>query len=277
AANRIAQPTGTSYNDSSLAAGSYYYKVQAEDAAGNLSPASNEASAVVGDTSPPTAPGTLSATGAVGKATLSWGAASDNVGVVRYDLYRSTSSGFTPSAGNRIAQPTGLSYADSGLAIGSYYYKVQAEDGAGNLSGPSNEVQAGVADSSPPSAPAGLSATVVGTSVNLAWSASSDNVGVTRYNLYRGTSPGFTPSLANRISQPVGTLYSDLGLAAGSYYYKLTAEDAAGNLSPLSNEVSALIPDTSPPSVPANLTATGGPGQASLTWSAASDNIAVTR
>src|SRR5207342_3335138 len=374
AANRIAQPTGTSYNDSSLAAGSYYYKVQAEDAAGNLSPASNEASAVVGDTSPPTAPGTLSATGAVGKATLSWGAASDNVGVVRYDLYRSsvsgftpsagnriaqpsgtsyidlttpgsyyykvaaedgagnigpasneasatvladtspptvpanlaasvsggtvnlswsassddvavakydvyrgTSAGFTPSAGNRIAQPTGTSYADSGLAVGSYYYKVQAEDGAGNLSGPSNEVQASVADTSPPTAPSGLSATVVGTTVNLSWAASSDNVGILRYNLYRGTSAGFTPSLANRIAQPSTTLYSDIGLAAGTYYYKLTAEDAAGNVSGLSNEASALIPDTTPPSAPANLSATGGAGQASLSWSAATDNIAVTR
>ena len=43
----IAQPTGTSYTDTGLAAGTYYYKVIAEDAAGNVSPASNEASATV--------------------------------------------------------------------------------------------------------------------------------------------------------------------------------------------------------------------------------------
>ena len=57
AANRIAQPTGTSYTDAGLAAGTYYYKVVAEDAAGNASPASNEASATVtGDVVAPNGP-----------------------------------------------------------------------------------------------------------------------------------------------------------------------------------------------------------------------------
>ncbi len=83
------------------------------------------------------------------------------------------------------------------------------------------------------------------------------------------------PLLANRIAQPVTTLYSDLGLAAGTYYYKLTAEDGAGNVSGLSNEASALIPDTTPPSTP-TLSATGGAGQASLSWTAATDNVGVT-
>ena len=167
AANRIAQPSGTSYNDTGLAAGTYYYKVTAEDAAGNVGPASNEASAVVGDTTPPSAPGTLSATGAVGKATLSWGAASDNVAVVRYDVYRSTTPGFTPAAGNRIAQPSGTSYTDT-VTPGTYYYKVQAEDAAGNIGPASNEASALVsADTSPPSAPANLAASVSGGTVNL--------------------------------------------------------------------------------------------------------------
>ena len=59
AANRIAQPTGTSYSDTGLATGTYYYRVTAEDAAGNVGPASNEASAVATgdrDSTPPTAP-----------------------------------------------------------------------------------------------------------------------------------------------------------------------------------------------------------------------------
>ena len=196
AANRIGQPSGTSYSDSGLAAGTYYYKVTAEDAAGNVGPVSNEASAVVGDTTPPSAPGTLSATGAVGKATLSWGAASDNVAVVRYNVYRSTTPGFTPAAGNRIAQPSGTGYTDT-APPGTYYYKVQAEDAAGNIGPASNEASALVsADTSPPSAPANLAASVSGGTVNLSWSASSDDVGVVRYNLHRGTSAGFTPSAA---------------------------------------------------------------------------------
>src|SRR5207342_1492573 len=275
--NRIAQPSGTSFVDTT-APGTYYYRVAAEDGAGNIGPASNEASAtVLADTTPPSAPSNVGASVAGRTVNLSWSGSSDDVAVTRYDLYRGTSAGFTPSVGNRIAQPVGTSYSDSGLAIGTYYYKVQAEDAAGNLSGPSNEVAATVADSSPPTAPSGVATAVVGTNVNISWTASSDNVGVLRYNLYRGTSAGFTPSLANRIAQPVTTLYSDLGLAAGSYYYKLSAEDAAGNVSGLSNEAQAVIPDTTPPTTPGSFTASGGAGQAQLSWTAATDNVAVTR
>ena len=123
------------------------------------------------DTSPPTAPGALSASGAVGKATLSWGAATDNVGVVKYDLYRSSVSGFTPALGNRIAQPTGTSYTDT-TAPGSYYYKVAAEDGAGNIGPASNEASATVlADTTAPTAPSNLTASVAGGTVNLSWLA----------------------------------------------------------------------------------------------------------
>ena len=51
------------------------------------------------DTTPPSAPGTLIATGAVGQVNLNWGAATDNLFVSSYNVHRSTSAGFTPSAG----------------------------------------------------------------------------------------------------------------------------------------------------------------------------------
>src|SRR5207244_2060037 len=94
-------------------------------------------------------------TGSVGSAALSWAAASDNVAVVRYDVYRSQTSGFTPAVGNRVAQPTGTSYTDAGLAAGSYYYLVQAEDAAGNLGAASNQASATVS-APPPPPPGGL-------------------------------------------------------------------------------------------------------------------------
>ena len=53
--------------------------------------------------------------------------------------------------------------------------------------------------STAPSQPVGLVGSVVGSTVNLSWTASSDNVGVTRYNVHRGTSAGFTPTVANRV------------------------------------------------------------------------------
>src|SRR5262249_20102697 len=94
------------------------------------------------DTTAPGSPGTLTATGGVGRVSLAWGAATDNVGVARYDVYRSPTSGFTPSAANRIAQPTATTFADSGLAPGTYYYRVTAEDAAGNVGPAGNEANA---------------------------------------------------------------------------------------------------------------------------------------
>ena len=85
------------------------------------------------DTSAPTAPANLVANAAPGQVTLSWTAATDNVGVTRYNVHRSTTAGFTPSAANRIAQPTGTGYTDDTVAAGTYYYRVTAEDLAGNI------------------------------------------------------------------------------------------------------------------------------------------------
>ena len=245
AANRIAQPSGTSYTDTPPA-GTYYYRVLAEDAAGNASAPSNEAQATVGDVTAPSAPGALSAIGAIGRATLTWGAASDDVGVVRYNVHRSTTAGFTPSPANRIAQPATAGYADA-TAPGTYFYRVTAEDAEGNVGPASNEASATVtADTQAPSTPGGLSATASGTTVNLSWTASADNVGVARYNLHRSTTSGFTPSSANRIAQPAGTSHSDGALNAGTYYYRVTAEDAAGNVSGVSGQASATVTITAP-------------------------------
>ena len=276
-ANRIAQPATPGYVDT-VAAGSYAYRVTAEDAAGNVGPASNESTATVtSDTTAPTAPTALGGSVVGSTVNLSWTGSTDAVGVVRYNVHRSTNAGFTPTAGNRIAQPTGTSYSDSGLASGTYYYKVTAEDAAGNLSGASNESAQTVADGTPPSAPSGAGALAAGSTVSVSWTAATDNLGVARYNVHRGGSSGFTPSLVNRIAQPTGTTYADPGLAPGTYFYKVFAEDAAGNIGPVSNTASATVLDTAAPSTPGGLGAVGGAGQAALSWAASSDNVGVLR
>ncbi len=235
------------------------------------------APAVPPDTSPPSQPGTLSVTSGIGQATLSWGAATDNVGVSRYNVHRSTSAGFTPSSANRIAQPTDPTYTDTGLTMGVYYYRVTAEDSTGNVGPASNEASAAVSDTAPPTAPGTLAATGGLGQAALSWGAASDNSGVARYNVHRSTSTGFTPSTSNRIAQPTGLSYTDAGLAAGTYYYAVTAEDAAGNVGPASNQASASVTaDTTRPTVSISAPAAGAVVTGLTTFSAnATDNVAV--
>ena len=65
------------------------------------------------DTSPPSAPVSLSAQPALGTASLTWTASTDNTGVARYNVHRSTTSGFTPGAANRIGQATATSFVNT--------------------------------------------------------------------------------------------------------------------------------------------------------------------
>ena len=115
-------------------------------------------------------------------------------------------------------------------------------------------------DGQPPTDPANLTATPVSQSqVNLAWTASTDNVGVTGYRLER--CQGAACSNFAEIATPTGTAHNDTGLTAGATYrYRIRAADAAGNLSGYSNIASGTTqgaPNTAPTatiSTPANLT-----------------------
>ncbi len=253
-ANRVAQPTATGYTDSGLAPGTYYYRVTAEDAAGNVGAASNQASGVVtGDVTPPGAPGTLQATGALGSASLTWGAASDNVGVVRYNVHRSTVAGFVPGVSNRIAQPSGTAYTDV-VAAGTYFYRVTAEDAAGNIGAPSNEAVATVtSDTTSPTvavtAPAS-GATVSGT-VTVTANA-SDNVGVTNVQF---TLDGVALGAADT-SAPYSTSWTTTTATPGQHVLRAVASDAAGNQT-TSVPVTVTV-DNSVPPPPSGLVAAYG-------------------
>jgi glucosylceramidase len=88
----------------------------------------------------------------------------------------------------------------------------------------------GGGDTTPPSAPSGLtSPSHTDVSVALSWGASSDNVGVTGYRVYRN---------GTQVGTPTATSYTDTGLTASTAYtYTVKAVDAAGNLSAASNSV----------------------------------------
>jgi galactose oxidase-like protein/glyoxal oxidase-like protein/fibronectin type III domain protein len=97
----------------------------------------------------------------------------------------------------------------------------------------------GTVDSSPPTNPSNLHATAAGPGgINLSWTASSDNVGVTNYLIERCQGPGCS-SFA-QVGTSSATTFANTGLLAGtSYSYQVRATDAAGNLSGDSNVSSA--------------------------------------
>lgn len=182
------------------------------------------------DTTPPMAPTGITATGGVGTASLSWTPATDDTGVASYNVHRSSTSNFTPTAANRVGQSASSTFSDTGIAAGVWYYKVTAQDGAGNVGPASAEASATVsADTTPPSVPSGLQGVAGDTSVALTWDASTDNVAVAGYRIARnGTPLGPTSS----------PKFTDTGLTpASTYTYTVLAYDAAGNESAPSEPV----------------------------------------
>ena len=284
---QIATPTGAAFNDIGLAAAtSYSYRVRAVDAAGNNSAYSNVFSATTlaaADTTPPTAPTNLTASAAsASQINLTWAASTDNVGVTGYKVERC--SGAACANFVQIATPTGITFNDTGLTASTpYSYRVRANDAAGNNSGYSNSASAttpAAADTTPPTAPTNLAATAASaTQINLSWTASTDNVGVTGYKVERCSVAGCANFV--QIATPTGITFNDTGLTAStSYSYRVRANDAAGNNSAYSNTASATTPaaaDTTPPTAPTNLTATAASTtQINLSWTASTDNVGVT-
>jgi chitodextrinase len=173
------------------------------------------------DTTPPTVPGTLSASALdANSVSLSWTAATDNVGVLGYTVSRggvqlATGIGGTSYVDNTVLPSTG------------YSYTVKAYDAQGNASAQSTAASVTTparVDTSAPSVPSGLSGSnLTSSSLTLNWAASSDNVGVATYLVSRN---------GVQVASTAATSFTDTGLAAGTgYSYTVKAQDAVGNTS----------------------------------------------
>jgi len=122
-------------------------------------------------------------------------------------------------------------------------------------------------DEEPPSAPTGLTAVGSVGGVQLEWGASSDNLGVERYVVFRDGSFVGTSSSPD---------YFDSGAAVGDHEYVVYAEDGYGNRSAASDPVTATVEaDEEPPTTPTGLTATAELEGVRLEWEASSDNLGV--
>ncbi len=138
-------------------------------------------------------------------------------------------------------------------------------------------------DTTAPTAPGQPTATnITQTGVSLAWTASTDAVGVTGYRVYRN---------GTQIGTPTSNSYAVTGLSAGTTYsFTIAGVDATGNISnqstsrsvttlaiPTAPVASVVVSDTTAPTAPGqptatNITQTG----VSLSWSASTDAVGVT-
>jgi beta-lactamase superfamily II metal-dependent hydrolase len=187
------------------------------------------------DTTPPataiTAPGAGSTVSGTVSVTAS---ASDNVGVARVEFYLDGALQLTDTVA-----PYGWSWDTKTAANGAHSLACSAFDAAGNRgdSAPVSVTVDNAADATPPSAPASLTATGGQKRITLQWTASTDNVGVTGYQVWSATSASGPFA---QIASTTGTSYTDTGLPRqATRYYYVRAFDGAGNVSAPSNVASA--------------------------------------
>ncbi|MGA7616040.1 MAG: Ig-like domain-containing protein [Thermoanaerobaculia bacterium] len=224
--------------DTTGADGAHSLQTRAYDAAANVG-----SSAIVtvtvnnggGDTQPPVTSITSPADGStVGGTVTVTAAATDDVGVTGVEFYLDGALQATDTTA-----PYGWSWDTAMVADGSHVLQSRATDAAGN-SGSSPLVTVTVsnatADTQAPTAPSSLSANARGKGkIGLSWGASTDDVGVAGYEIWRSAGGGWS-----RIDISTNTGYNDTNVAGKqTYSYYVVAFDAAGNRSAASNTASA--------------------------------------
>ena len=213
--------TARTLADTGLKPGTTYaYTIRAIDGAGNQGPAAAVSIITPQPDAAPSAPGSLAATVGTTTARLTWTAATDNLGVTGYRVWRDGALSGTTS---------GLSFNVTGLTAGTTYeWTVRAVDTAGQLGAPASaSATTAQLDTTPPTAPVATITRANGQWSDLSWSAAEDNVGVTGYEIYRN-----------------GSLYASTGSASRTARvpatgdYTVVAMDAQGNRSEPSQVVS---------------------------------------
>ena len=187
---------------------------------------------------------------------LSWSPSSDNVAVTGYAITRDDGQTFDSKTTH---------YNDTTLQpVTTYRYTVAAYDANANMSTPAPLL----VDRVPPSAPLNPQySNDTGTTLKLKWDASSDDIGLTGYNVYTDKIPeavatSATPEVVVEKLMPVTT-----------YTFYIEAIDAAGNKSPRTPILVDRVPPTAPVFFYAHDQTATFP---TLSWSAASDDIEVT-
>jgi len=184
------------------------------------------------DTVPPTVPGAATlASSNFDRVTITWGRSTDAAsGMKGYNIYRNgTQIHFATSP---VPATNTQTYTDIGLTERTLYkYKVDAVDMANNKSAMNAEVSITTGnrpptpDTTPPNTPTGLTGTSTANAVTLTWVKPTDNVGVTSFKVYRGT------TVLPTVNVPAVTITDSNLVPSTTYSYTVEAYDAANNKS----------------------------------------------
>jgi chitodextrinase len=196
---------------------------------------------------------------------ITWQASADNKAVCGYDVYINDAM---------VGTVTTTSYQALNLNPNTtYHIIVTAKDSAGNASQASTALEVTtkqIADTQAPSVPTGLSATLLtNTTVHLNWNESTDNVGISQYDIY------CNDKLLDTVAE---TSYTYAGLEEESIYqFYIVARDFSENTSIPSDMVNISTTDTQAPTIIADLQEISNTDTAvTLSWSCSTDNVGVT-
>lgn len=266
--------TTTSFTDTTVAASTAYrYVITSVDNNNNESAPS---SVVTATTPGPTCSGNPSAPGKPASSSstdttvaLTWSGSTPSAGctMAGYHIYRADVSSTQP-----IATVSGTTYSDSNLTPNtSYTYTIEAYDTSSHTTKGTSAAISTALDTSAPSAPPSVVAAAVSSSqVTVSWSASTDDIGVTGYNIYRSDNP--TKLLASVSGTTLSYPDTTVG-ASKTYTYQVLAVDGAGNPSAKTSSNSVTTPAASgtAPAAPTSVAAGAVAAQsAALSWSAPS-------
>jgi hypothetical protein len=216
--NLVATVTGTTYTMPTPPPAIFTYRVRALDAAGNASPYAMITPGGPPDTTAPTAPTGLGFGSGPGGLTLTWTAATDNVGVAGYTVTVN---------GERLGATSHTRLTIPPIGFGEFTFTIVAFDGAGLTSTPLTRMVAvdpgPTSDARQPTPPTNLLPRVTPTQVSWSWTASTDNVGVAGYEVFQGT---------EWVTTVTGTSFTEPRVPGQTTYgIRVRAFDAIGNKS----------------------------------------------
>jgi fibronectin type 3 domain-containing protein len=200
---------------------------------------------------------------ATGKAKVTW-AKNKEMDLAGYRVYRRLQGASYGSA--PLATTTSTSYTDAALPVtgATYYYEVRAYDKAGNESTGTADHAVTTVDRTAPATPTGLTTDSVPEGLRVGWGSVS---GAASYRVYRAASAEGTYSRVGSTTSQVS--YLDSSAVEGStYFYRVTALDAAGNESARSAAVSDSRVDLTAPSAVTGLSVTPTEYGFALRWDA---------